>query len=368
MVIQFTMSYVLNTGLNAFWSLINAQQNIAYMPIMTVNNPGQVNFYLEVLVEIATFDPIPVDVFYDAIGLWDFQWTAQDPSRDSFTRVGMDRIMVNVLGGVFLVGVLFFGSLMIVRLISCCTDQHRYIKRLHDFLAIDGPLKPIFILFFLETYIDLLMGALINTENDYLFDVPANWGPNGYLNYSDQFTVLLGYFFLVTCIMFPIFVIYILDKKSRKEFMTPGEEIKFDSQFACLYEEFREVKSGFSHYYTVYLMRRIAFVAICFLFWEEHLTFAQVFMNICLSMMFSCYLISYRPFIEPEMNTIQIINEVYYTVISYHQLMFTDFVNDASGKNLVGWSMVCMCLLNLVFPNLYLVIQEMIPDIKEYFA
>ena len=91
-------------------------------------------------------------------------------------------------------------------------------------------------------------------------------------------------------------------------------------------------------------------------------------MNICLSMMFSCYLIRYRPFIESEMNNVQIINEVYYTVISYHQLMFTDFVQDASGKNLVGWSMVCMCLLNLIFPNLYLVIQKMIPDIKEYFA
>jgi len=59
------------------------------------------------------------------------------------------------------------------------------LKKLHKFLKIDGPLRPFVILFFLETYIDLLIGALVNTENNYLFDTPANWGINGYLTISD---------------------------------------------------------------------------------------------------------------------------------------------------------------------------------------
>ena len=66
------MSYALNTGLNAFWSLINSQANLSYMPIMTVINPSQVNFYLSTLIEIAGFDPIPVDIIYDFFGMWDF--------------------------------------------------------------------------------------------------------------------------------------------------------------------------------------------------------------------------------------------------------------------------------------------------------
>jgi len=59
------------------------------------------------------------------------------------------------------------------------------LKKLHSFFKINGPIRPFVILFFLETYIDLLIGALINTENNYLFDTPANWGVNGYLTISD---------------------------------------------------------------------------------------------------------------------------------------------------------------------------------------
>jgi len=102
MIAQFAMTYTLNTGMNFFWSLINSQQNMAYLPIMNVQHPGHVNFYLETLVEIATFDPIPVDIVYDW-GLFDFQWTSVEPSREAFTRIGLDRIYVMTLGSMMLV-------------------------------------------------------------------------------------------------------------------------------------------------------------------------------------------------------------------------------------------------------------------------
>jgi hypothetical protein len=41
------------------------------------------------------------------------------------------------------------------------------------------------IIFFLETYLDLLLGGLLNTENDYLMDNPDNWGRNADLSMSD---------------------------------------------------------------------------------------------------------------------------------------------------------------------------------------
>jgi len=67
------MNYFLATALAAFWVLINSQQNLAYMPAMNVNNPSHVNFYLGVIVEIAGFDPIPMDMLYENV--LDFQWT-----------------------------------------------------------------------------------------------------------------------------------------------------------------------------------------------------------------------------------------------------------------------------------------------------
>ena len=39
--------------------------------------------------------------------------------------------------------------------------------------------------FILEGYIDLLIAALINTENTYMFKIKENWGRNGNLTHSD---------------------------------------------------------------------------------------------------------------------------------------------------------------------------------------
>jgi hypothetical protein len=72
MVLQFGMVYVMRSSLNSFWALINSQQNIAYLPIMSVNNPGVVNFYLEQLVDLAGFDPIPLDKVLEFLEIFDF--------------------------------------------------------------------------------------------------------------------------------------------------------------------------------------------------------------------------------------------------------------------------------------------------------
>jgi len=53
------------------------------------------------------------------------------------------------------------------------------------FLSIESAYRTIAIIFFLETYLDLLLGGLLNTENDYLLDDPANWGRRALLSKSD---------------------------------------------------------------------------------------------------------------------------------------------------------------------------------------
>lgn len=86
--------------------------------------------------------------------------------------------------------------------------------------------------------------------------------------------------------------------------------------------------------------------------------------NILLGLMFVLYLAKYKPFIEDFDNKLQLINEIVYVILAYHQLMFTDYVTEAETKSMVGWSWVMVALVNLVFPNLYLVIDGMWPDIK----
>ena len=70
--IQFFMTYMLNSSLGFFFGLINSLQGLCYLPILSVNFPAQVSFYMDFLISIATFDPIPADIFYDIFGVWDF--------------------------------------------------------------------------------------------------------------------------------------------------------------------------------------------------------------------------------------------------------------------------------------------------------
>ena len=365
MIIQFGLTYTLNTGLSAFWGLINSQQNVAYMPIMNVQHPGPVTFYLETLVEIATFDPIPVDIVYEATGLFDFQWTAAEPSREPFTRIGVDRVMVNTLGSMIIALVQVAFSQATVMLLGCFTFNH-FVRKIYRLVKIDGSLKPIMILFMLEGYIDLLIGALLNTENDYLFLVADNWGPNGNLNYSDQFTVLLGNFFYFSCIMFPVVVFWVLRHRTNQYgFMLNADRANFNSNYDCLYDGFKHQKSGLLNYYSVYMIRRVTFVAVCFIFWEEQYTLVQVVANIGISFLFVTYLVEYRPFSDPQINNLEIINEYAYVLLSIHQLCFTDFAAGAEVKNIAGWSFVFFAILNLLFPNLFLVLYSMYPDIRD---
>ena len=62
-------------------ALIGSQQNLAYLPALTLNSPAQISLYLEVMVELIGFDPIPVDIFYDAVDLFDFEWTGNQAEK-----------------------------------------------------------------------------------------------------------------------------------------------------------------------------------------------------------------------------------------------------------------------------------------------
>ena len=136
-------------------------------------------------------------------------------------------------------------------------------------IKVEGYVRSVVIIFYLEMYIDLLYGGLINTENDYLFDIPENWGPNGYLTISDQFTVLLGNFFYFTCLVFPFVCVYLLHMKSRIKFGTKYQEIQFDSYYEVLYEIFKTTNSGIFHYYFVYMMRRFIFAFVTYYMYDE---------------------------------------------------------------------------------------------------
>ena len=144
------------------------------------------SFYFDILVMICTFDPIPIDMILDFVPVIDFDYTFILNDRPVFSRIGIDdRCFVFVLGSMFLFIILFVFSQALYLLLSVC-QQHSYrVRKFMKMLKLESPYRTIVMIFFLETYLDLLFGGLINKENDYLFDDSANWGPNGLLTLGD---------------------------------------------------------------------------------------------------------------------------------------------------------------------------------------
>lgn len=108
MLVQFIVTLLASTSFGYFWELINSQVNYCYLPLMSVNPPGQVSFYLEVLIVIVTLDPIPMHAFYKAVPMFDFDVVAENNSKPMFARIGLvDRNVIDVLGSMFLFALIF---------------------------------------------------------------------------------------------------------------------------------------------------------------------------------------------------------------------------------------------------------------------
>lgn len=104
---SFGAKWVFGTSMGFLLALINSQQNLAYMPIMSINMPAIISKYLQRLLAMSTFDPLPYDSLHFLLGL-KFQWTEENSTRASVQRIGIkDRVFLNVLGFVFFAMVVF---------------------------------------------------------------------------------------------------------------------------------------------------------------------------------------------------------------------------------------------------------------------
>jgi hypothetical protein len=61
---------------------------------------------------------------------------------------------------------------------------------------------------------------------------------------------------------------------------------------------------------------------------------------------------------------LEVLNELAFVIIIYHQIGFTDLNIHASSKVSLGYSLICISIINLLFPNFYLVARGIWPDLK----
>lgn len=61
----------------------------------------------------------------------------------------------------------------------------------------------------------------------------------------------------------------------------------------------------------------------------------------------SIYTISTHPFKDPVQNTMEVLNELTFAIVSYSFLLFTDFNLNPDFKNYAGWGLIGVTLLNI---------------------
>jgi hypothetical protein len=104
-VAQLFSTYKFGTPLGFFFALIISQQNLCYMPIMSLNMPVVITEYMANLLGVATFDPF--SNFMSILG-YSPQWTNKPPTIKSVEKIAInDRAFLNVLGLVFLFVLVF---------------------------------------------------------------------------------------------------------------------------------------------------------------------------------------------------------------------------------------------------------------------
>jgi hypothetical protein len=268
--------------------------------MLNVNNPGPVSFYMGFIIEIAGFDPIPIDIAYDFFGVFDFNWVNLTPDVPSFANIGVeDRNFIMGLGSGIIFIVMFWLSVIIIFGCKRCKDM-RGINKVYNFFYIDGFVRSIWIIFLLEAYIDLYLMCLVNLENGYLFLDANNWGWNGKISMSDQLSILLGMFFMIQVAIFPFFLMYLFTIKSGpyEHRMTHDKENAFNEKYADLYDGFKKNCHPTLYYNMVFIIRRLIFVSMVYFLSDPSWATAQVFLNILLSLFFVGYLLVMKPFVD----------------------------------------------------------------------
>ena len=120
------------------------------MPLLTVSNPGHVNFYMNSLIKVGSFDPIPLGEFYD-LELIEFKWIAISPTRSNFNRLGLDRNFIFTLGTSVIALISFGISQAVTWGLGQFTENYR-IRKIYNYFKLDGPARVFLIIFVLEMY------------------------------------------------------------------------------------------------------------------------------------------------------------------------------------------------------------------------
>ena len=96
--ILMAVNFLLAASLNFIWSMLNGLQLATHMPLTRVKTPANADYVLDYLIEVATFDPLPVEAIWAILA-----FPERDPYNEAFDSAGYNYIYsVENLGTAFI--------------------------------------------------------------------------------------------------------------------------------------------------------------------------------------------------------------------------------------------------------------------------
>mmetsp|Transcript_20624 Transcript_20624/g.19609 ORF Transcript_20624/g.19609 Transcript_20624/m.19609 type:complete len:279 (+) Transcript_20624:1-837(+) len=182
----------------------------------------------------------------------------------------------------------------------------------------------------LEGYLEIFLSCQIN-----MFDMR-------YETASDVYSSIMTILSMGLSLVFPLFILRYVVFTSPKVLATPS----YQKNYGTLYEELK-MEKGALLYWFFFLVRRGLF-SLMAIFGGEYPSL-QVQSMLLTQILLSLYLGYFKPFELPFFNMIEMVNETSITLVTYHLFLFTDFLEDRNIQYFIGFSIIGITVLNVLF-------------------
>lgn len=113
-----------------------------------------------------------------------------------------------------------------------------------------------------------------------------------------------------------------------------------------LYSEIRHIEKGAVLYNIVFLVRRQVYIVTAVMCTDWPFLQVMVYLYLCTGHMI--YLWEVMPFGHPNMNYLEMFNEMCVLAAGYHLIVFSQLVDDFEMKYNAGWSIIALTVLSIL--------------------
>ena len=201
----------------------------------------------------------------------------------------------------------------------------------------------------LEGYLDFVISFYMYIDYDPFYVSLSS--ERDELSEFAKYTIMILIF-----VVAPVSIIFVISHDTK--------ELKsqvFQRDYGTIYKEFRHHSKLQIGFYLVFVLRRFLFISIMFNMRDR--SYFQIIAMNYLNLFMLIYHGNTRPFLSSFRSWVEITNEIFITIDTFHFMLFTDITEDVDIQFTVGWSLVVLIVAHIAF-NMAIILHSKFNDLK----